>query len=209
MINPSNQVLVFLTVFTIAIVTPGPNFVLVVSSSLKESRRHGVMTAFGVATGSALFAATGLLGLIVVAFSWPPMREVMRFFGGGYLLWLGVDTLRKVRPAVDRNQAQLDNIASSLASSYRRGLITNLTNPKAWAFYISLFTLILTPHFDLPGKLSLLLAMFLISFGWYALVAFMISHPLFRARMVSWHPYIQTALGILLLVFGARVLLNW
>ncbi|RME40634.1 MAG: LysE family translocator, partial [Deltaproteobacteria bacterium] len=55
----SLQILSFLSIFTLAIVSPGPNFVLVSRTALVHSRRSGLFAAFGVATGSGLFALAG------------------------------------------------------------------------------------------------------------------------------------------------------
>ncbi len=51
-----------LGVFTLAIVCPGPNFLLVSKTALADSRRAGLYTAFGVAVGSGLFALAGMTG---------------------------------------------------------------------------------------------------------------------------------------------------
>ena len=51
----------FLGVFTFAIISPGPNFILVTNTALNRSRREGILTATGVATGSDIFAFGALL----------------------------------------------------------------------------------------------------------------------------------------------------
>ena len=56
----------FLSAFTFAIVSPGPNFILVTNTALGQSRRAGLLTALGVATGSGLFALAGLVSLLLV-----------------------------------------------------------------------------------------------------------------------------------------------
>ena len=56
----------FLTLFTLAIVSPGPNSILVVNRSLQEGRSAGAWTALGVAIGSATYGLCGLLGWIVL-----------------------------------------------------------------------------------------------------------------------------------------------
>lgn len=79
-----------LLVFTVAIVSPGPNFILVVNRSLSDSRRTGFYSAFGVATGSGVFAVAGLLGLLVLITTLPLFSAFIRYLGGGYLLYLGI-----------------------------------------------------------------------------------------------------------------------
>jgi threonine/homoserine/homoserine lactone efflux protein len=198
----------FLSVFTFAIVSPGPNFILVTNTALGQSRRAGLLTALGVATGSGLFALAGLVGLLVLVHSIPYFALIMRFVGGGYLAWIGVDMLRHCRNRKAPDTAtKVQGVLSPLAS-YRIGLLTNLTNPKAWAFYLSLFALLMNPDFPLWGKVVLNIAMFVISFAWYAIVAVLISSRRFQPVFLDFQPFIQGTLGVLLVVLGGKILLG-
>lgn len=198
----------FLSVFTFAIVSPGPNFILVTNTTLANSRRAGLFTALGVATGSGLFALAGLVGLLVLVHSIPHFPLIMRFVGGGYLVWIGFDMLRNCRHNVSLETTAKPDANSSSFVFYRTGLLTNLTNPKAWAFYLSLFALVMTPNFPLWGKVSLNVSMFLISFFWYATVAVLISSRTFQPIFLSWKPLIQGVLGLLLMVLGGKIMLS-
>ena len=198
----------FLSVFTFAIVSPGPNFILVTNTTLADSRRAGLFTALGVATGSGLFALAGLVGLLVLVHSIPHFPLIMRFVGGGYLAWIGFDMLRSCRCNVSLNTITRSGDSSSSFVFYRTGLLTNLTNPKAWAFYLSLFALVMTPNFPLWGKVVLNVSMFLISWIWYATVAVLISSRTFQPIFLSWKPMIQGVLGVLLMALGGKILLT-
>jgi len=195
----------FLGVFTFAIISPGPNFILVTNTALNRSRSEGLLTATGVATGSGIFAFAGLVGLLPLVHSLPHFAEVMRFVGGGYLAWIGLDMLwtcrREIVPeTVDKV------IGASAMVSYRTGMLTNLTNPKAWAFYLSLFTLVMGPAFPLWSKVLLNIFMFLISLVWYVAVAFLVSSRTFQPLFLSYRPVIQGVLGCLLIIVGGRIL---
>lgn len=198
----------FLSVFTFAIVSPGPNFILVTNTALGQSRRAGLLTALGVATGSGLFALAGLVGLLVLVNSIPYFALIARFIGGGYLAWIGFDMLRHCRHKNAPEAVANAYREPSPLTSYRSGLLTNLTNPKAWAFYLSLFTLLTNPGFPLWGKVVLNIAMFFISFAWYAIVALLISSRKFQPIFLGLQPFIQGTLGSLLVVLGGKILLG-
>ena len=196
----------FLAVYVFAIVSPGPNFILVVNSALSGSRRIGLFTALGVATGSGLFGFAGLAGLLVIINSLPNFAVLIRLAGGGYLVWLGLNMVRTSFRRLDTSAEKRSAVAEKNSlSAWQTGLITNLTNPKAWAFYFALFTVVITPGFLLWHKALLNLSMFLISFGWYAFVALMISSPRFRPLFQSAQPLVEFLLGLLLLVLGGRM----
>jgi threonine efflux protein len=202
------DILSFLTLFTLAIVSPGPNFILVVNRSLQGGRLDGAWTALGVAIGSATYGLCGLLGWIVLLDSLAHFGIVIRLIGGGYLVVLGGQMLVKFF----RRQKQAA-LASKVQHSAGRplmlvmtGLVTNLSNPKAWAFYLSLFTVVLTPGMPLEAKVVLNLAMFCISLGWYALVAVLISNRKIQPAFLSLQLIIQGLLGGLLIWLGLQLL---
>lgn len=199
----------FLGIYTFAIVSPGPNFMLVTNTALNKSRQHGLLTASGVATGSAVFAFAGLVGLLPLVNNLPHFIEIMRFVGGGYLAWIGIDMLRTSRAGVGPSSRikGAGGGASNLVP-YRIGLLTNLTNPKAWAFYLSLFTLVMGPAFPAWGKVFLNIAMFLVSLAWYVSVVCLVSSRTFQPVFLGMKPVIQGVLGLLLLFAGAKILLG-
>jgi threonine/homoserine/homoserine lactone efflux protein len=198
----------FLSVFTFAIVSPGPNFILVTNTALGQSRRAGLLTALGVASGSGLFALAGLVGLLVLIHSIPYFALMTRFVGGGYLAWIGADMLRHCRNKSTADTATTVQRETSPLASYQIGLLTNLTNPKAWAFYLSLFALLMNPDVPLWGKVVLNIAMIVISFAWYAVVAVLISSRKFQPVFLGLQPFIQGLLGVLLLVLSGKILLG-
>lgn len=199
-----------LTIFTLVIISPGPNFLLVVDTALGDSRRAGLYAALGVATGSGLFAAAGLLGLLLLVTALPHFTTALSLLGGGYLAWLGFGMVRRWRrpgTAAAGTETPKRPALRPLAA-YRTGLITNLTNPKAWAFYFSLFTLVMAPGAPLWEKIFLNLTMFLISFTWYACVALLISDRRLQPVFLRVQPVVQGVLGTLLIVLGGRLALQ-
>lgn len=195
-----------LLIFTVAIVSPGPNFILVVNRSLTDSRRTGLYSALGVATGSGLFAVAGLLGLIVLINALPYFSTVLRYLGGSYLVYLGLTmllTCRQPPPSAASSQGSI-----TAFKAYYSGLLTNLTNPKAWAFYLSLFTLMIENDFPHWAKLFLCVSMFLISFCWYSLMALLVSDQRVQGRFFSFQPVIKSILGSLLILIGGKLLLR-
>jgi threonine/homoserine/homoserine lactone efflux protein len=199
-----------LIIFTLAIVSPGPNFIMVVHTALTDSRRGGLYTALGVATGSGLFALAGMVGLILVINSFSFFSKIVPICGGSYLVWLGFSILNSVRKQpVSVSSTPIDTAFTLRpVAAYRTGLLTSLTNPKAWAFYFSLFTLVMTPETPLWAKASLNLSMFIISFAWYATVAILITNNRVQPFFIRVQPLFQSILGVLLLWLGGRLLLT-
>ncbi len=93
-----------------ALISPGPNFLLISQTSSAESRRAGLWTALGVVIGTIVWATTALLGVSVVfsRFAW--LYKGMKILGGAYLVYLGirawVGATRPVRPEQTCTQHQ-------------------------------------------------------------------------------------------------------
>ena len=164
-------------------------------------------TAFGVATGSGLFALAGMAGLILLISTLPHFAVLSRYVGGLYLTWMGINMLR-VALTSRRNHAPENPESVGLLSplrAYRNGLLTNLTNPKAWAFYLSLFVLVVSPSTSVWGKVFLTVAMFLISFFWYATVVILITNNQIRPAFMRGQLFIQSGVACLLIWLGGSL----
>ena len=111
--------------------TPGPNMGYLALLSAREGRRAGFAAAAGVALGLSLIGFAAAAGVSVVVASFPPLYEALRWAGVGYMMWLAWDAW------VGREQAP-ENEAAALFVYFQRGLITNILNPKAFIFYITI-----------------------------------------------------------------------
>jgi threonine/homoserine/homoserine lactone efflux protein len=106
--------------------TPGPNMAYLATVALAQGRRPALMAVAGVALGLALSGLGAAFGLAALAAASPLVPQALRYAGIAYLVWLAYDTWR------EPGEGGGDELAS-----FRRGLITNLLNPKAFAFYLS------------------------------------------------------------------------
>ncbi len=115
--------------------SPGPNFLAVASIGLSQGRRYALFAAGGVATGVYVWAFAFAAGLSTIFNKYPDVALVLRFVGGGYLLFIAIKAIfsawRGVPSSIRFSPQQL-----SQRASYRRGILVVLTNPKAammWA----------------------------------------------------------------------------
>ena len=141
----------FVLTAIVAELTPGPNMGYLVALSLAKGWRAGMAAVAGVALGLALLGLLTALGFAFVSAQFPLAASGLRWAGVGYLLWLAFDAWRE--PPADAGE--------NLALSFRRGLLTNLINPKAAVFYVAVIPLFL-PVPPLREQLLLLTATFVL-----------------------------------------------
>jgi threonine/homoserine/homoserine lactone efflux protein len=120
-----------LTSFLIEL-TPGPNMAYLALIAATEGRKRGYAAVAGVALGLALVGLAAAMGLAALINASPVAYQALRWAGVGYLLWLAWEGWRGAS-----EKAEYAEIGSSLGLFFRRGLITNLLNPKAAVFYVA------------------------------------------------------------------------
>ena len=141
-----------LTSFLIEL-TPGPNMTYLAIVSLGEGRSKGFATVVGVAMGLGIIGILAAFGLASYIAENPMLYQVLRWGGVAFLLYLAWDGWCQTA-AVEKPKNE------TLARYFQRGLITNLLNPKAALFYIS----VLPSFFVLEAAISPLYQALLLTF---------------------------------------------
>jgi threonine/homoserine/homoserine lactone efflux protein len=200
----------FIGALAVIYLVPGPDMALILQTGALQGRRDALATVVGFACARAGHVALAALGLAALLKTSPWAFDIVRLIGTGYLIWIGVGlcragilTVSGVMPARGCGRRR------SVFHAARRGLVTNISNPKAL-----LFCSILLPQFihrdagNVPMQFILLGAVLvMIGIGFDLVYAGLGSavgtwtrrHPWF-ARLQSW------AFGALMIGFGIRLL---
>lgn len=120
-----------LTAFVIEL-TPGPNMAWLAILTIDKGRRAGAAAVAGVSLGLAIIGVAAAFGLATLLEGAPVLTKALGWAGALYLLWLAWDGWRDSDTPIDRGAA-----AADLPEAFRRGLVTNLLNPKAAIFYLT------------------------------------------------------------------------
>jgi len=138
------QLPLFMAAVLVLNATPGVDLLLTVSRTAQSGPRAGVMAALGINAGCALHALAAAFGLAALLAWSATAFTLLKWVGAAYLLWLGVGMLRSAwqGPVSGRLEAAADVRPASPAADFRRGLLTNLLNPK-----VALFMLAFLPQF--------------------------------------------------------------
>lgn len=137
----------------LALISPGPNVIIVTQTAMVYNRRAGILVASGLATGAAIWSSMALVGLNVVFAYVTWLYGVVRFAGGVYLIYLGVKFWRAANQGISEPVRDGRMLKTSW-QFYRIGLLTTLTNPKAGIFFGGIFAALLPPESPLWVKSS-------------------------------------------------------
>ncbi|SDX53823.1 LysE family transporter [Lysobacter enzymogenes] len=196
------ELLAVVTITSLAVISPGPDFAMVSRNSLLQSRRAGVLTALGIALGVWVHVGYTLLGVGLVIRESLQLYAALKLLGALYLLWLGIKLLR-ARHDDEPLPAAPPPAGNGDLAALRTGFLTNALNPKCTVFVVSLFLQVVGPDTPLQTKLGYGAFVSGAHLLWFALVALLLSQGAVRARLLRWRRGIDRAFGTLLIGFGA------
>lgn len=197
----------FLTVagvHLLAVMSPGPDFVLISRNTVVYSRKVGIFSALGLAAGILVHVTYSLIGIGLLISQSIVLFSIIKFFGAGYLIYIGVKSLR-AKPV----QAQVDqsSVKKDLTSwqAVRNGFLTNVLNPKATLFFLALFTQVVHPETPKLIQSFYGMEMSVMTFVWFGVVALALSHPLIKNRFTKIQHYLERFFGACLIALGIKV----
>lgn len=206
MIEP--QLVAFIGVSALLIVSPGPDMAVVTKNALAHGRRGVVLTTSGIALALVIWVSATAVGLSALLRTSGDVLFVLKIAGACYLAYLGVRTL------IESRAKPADLLAGMPAAPpahavFRQGFLSAISNPKLGVFFVTFL-----PQFVVPGEavlprlleLGLIFAVlgwtWLNAYGWFVTrLRAVITAP----RVRQW---MQRVTGVVLLGFGARLALE-
>lgn len=127
--------LFFVLVFGIVLL-PGLDMACVLGCTLGGGRRAGLASIGGIVTAAVAHVAIGGLGLAAILLVMPALFNALLVVGAAYVAWIGLSLLRS---GALFGAGAGPSAGVALPTAYRRGMLTNLLNPKAYAFMLAVF----------------------------------------------------------------------
>jgi RhtB (resistance to homoserine/threonine) family protein len=189
----------------IAVMSPGPDFLVVMKHSLTYNRKVAVYTALGIGTGIMVHVMYSFVGLALIIKNSPLLFNIVKYLGVAYLTYLGVSSiLSKSRslPSVDRKK---DKILPSNLKSFWIGFLTNVLNPKATLFFLSLFTLVIDQ--ETPKTIMVIISAIMVinTALWFVFLAYIITIHSVRQRFSAFEKWFNLIFGILLILVAINI----
>lgn len=188
----------------VSLISPGPDFAVVLRNSLIYSRKTALLTALGIALGILVHVSYTLCGLGVIIRESTWILTGIKYLGAGYLLYIGFKGLKAKKSTFEANEAHQKRDISAF-SAIGSGFLTNALNPKCMLFFISLFSLVISSNTP-PAILSLYgVIIFVETLVWFSFVAFCLSGKRTRERFNAIGHWIERVTGGILMGLGAKL----
>jgi threonine/homoserine/homoserine lactone efflux protein len=201
--NTASQLGLLLGVLTLGLASPGPDFFVVMRNSVGATRARGLATAAGIVAGLCVHTCAIAFGMGVMS---DVVVQALSLAGAAFLGWLGVRALATAPVAAPESGGAVERRSNE--SAFLEGLVCNLTNPKAFFFFLGVFAQVVPPAAGLGWRIAL--PVVVVVHGavcWSLIVLALQSGPVSRrlARAQRWLPRV---FGAALVGFAALVVVE-
>ena len=195
------------TAVMLALMSPGPNILAVIGTSMGVGRREGIALAMGIGCGTFLWVSLAVIGFTAVIASFAALMTALKILGGLYLLWLGYKAVRSAMSAQDLHTTVL-LLDGRRASYFLRGLTVQMTNPKAALAMIAIVSI--GVHSGAPTWVgaSIVIGTTALSLCAHLLYAITFSTRPMVALYTKARRAIQATLGVFFCAAGLRLLIE-
>lgn len=194
----------------LAVMSPGPDFAMVLRNSVLYSRRVGVWAALGLACGIMLHITYSLLGVGLIISQSIVLFNSIKLLGAAYLIYVGFKSLISKRDnskeEVVSKKVSEKNISDLQA--IEMGFLTNALNPKATLFFLALFTQVISPTTPIAVKMLYGAEMTVATFAWFTFVALILTHRHINKVFVKVRFQLEKVFGVVLIALGIKVALG-
>ena len=202
-----NEFLMLSFIHFLAVISPGPDFAIVIRQSISFGRKTAMITSLGIATGISMHVLYTLLGIGFIITQSETAFMVAKTVGALYLTYIGFKLIFSKPQKEIETQVNLAANPNHHKRAFMLGFMTNLLNPKATMFFLAIFTSIVSINTPLVVQSLYGIWISLTTALWFLLVSFFFSHHKVRAKFVR-HGYIfERLMGTVLLLFAAKLAL--
>jgi len=186
----------------LAVISPGPSFLITARTAVAQSRAEGVKVALGLGAGSFLWSIAALLGLNVLFQALPPLFTAMKILGALFLLWIAWQIFRHADAPIT-----LDGRGGeAVPNPFLKGFVTQISNPKVAVFFGSIFIAMLPAEVPLWMTVALVVIVSLNEIWWFSVVALFFGSTRVRRFYIAAKAWIDRVTGVFLGALGLRLL---
>lgn len=192
----------------LALLSPGPDFLLLVKSGMKNRFRDSVGLSAGIACANGACIAVCVFGLGELLAGSLVLMRIVKTGGGLFLLYIAVSAIRSRKADYSGLSVHSDRTGSpaSFASEFLAGCMSGMSNPKNLVFYVSLFSMLIANGTGKTLQIGLGLWMTGLVFIWDSAILVVLSRQPVRAAFSGMVFYIDKAAGVVIGLLGIKLL---
>ena len=196
-------------VFGLAVASPGPDFVIAVRNSVLGSRKAGLLTALGFATGVVIHMAYTLVGLAAIIANSVVLYSILKYVGAAYLFYMGYKSLRS-KGFDDSEVTGLRGLKKEISNkrAFLSGFVTNILNPKATLFFLAVFSQFITADTAFSVQFFYASTCVVMTGLWFSIVAVVLTDRRIKNKFLSFSQVIDRLCGGFLIALSLKLALS-
>lgn len=197
-------------VFSIAVISPGPDFIMVIRNSILYSRTIGIITAFGLAFGVCVHVTYTLIGIAALIAQSVLLFNILKYAGAAYLLYIGFKSLRSRGFKADESELDKTKNKKDITAlkALSIGFLTNVLNPKATLFFLAVFSQFITPETSITAQIIYSTTCASMVALWFSGVAIVLTNQKIKSVFLKFTKWIDRVCGGLLIALGIKLALS-
>jgi threonine efflux protein len=190
----------------IAVSLPGPDFFIVVRSTLKHGRLVGYLCSLGITTGVLLFASIAVFGLSLIGKNYHWVLDIVSVLGACFLLYMSYQCFTSKQDLTDKEMTQ--GKRSSKRQAWMTGLLTNLSNPKVIVFFLSILPLFMQDYQSFSYHIAVILVIIFTTILWFFMITTIIGHKAIRKFFMNYSHILEKVFGTVLILFAVALFIS-
>ena len=202
------DITIMISVLFIAMMSPGPDMMLILRYNLSSAPRSSLFCILGVCAGLCIHILLALIGFAALIASGGLAYQVIKLIGAAYLMYIGFQIYNAPRHSTDIETSNTLAKTATYKKAFHQGFITNLLNPKVMIFTLALFTQIMTPDDPIAHKLIMTGVMLFTVFSVWCAFIMITRQNIFLNFLKKYEHRLNITFGILLILFGGALALK-
>ncbi|RDX35314.1 LysE family translocator [Kangiella sp. HD9-110m-PIT-SAG06] len=208
------QFLLIASAHLLAVMSPGPDFAIVMRQSLVFGKRFAIITSLGIGLAIFVHVAYAVMGVGILIQSTEWLFKLIQLAGAGYLIYIGYGAIQAKAETSSANSVSQVEEGKTLKAqklmtdgkAFRQGFVTNVLNPKATLFFLSLFTTLVdaTTPLAIQGFYGVWMA--IVTAAWFVFLSYILSSNKVRGFFNQFGHWIDRILGGFLIALALFLL---
>jgi threonine/homoserine/homoserine lactone efflux protein len=199
-----NEFITVIVLHLFAVMSPGPDYVLITRQSIRYGRRVALWSSGGIGVGILFHSFLAVTGILFLIASNEFYLLFLKSICSVYLLYLGITSIINTS---EFNQNRGEDNKWNNANGFVAGMLTNITNVKALLFFITLFGVVLNGQTQ--GNLMFYgLYMAFATFIWFSLLSYIFTSDTFKAQFLTFFKFFEKFLGLILVIIAVQLIGN-
>lgn len=188
----------------LAVMSPGPSFLITARTAVAQSRADGIKVALGLGAGTVVWSVAALLGLNLLFQAFPLLFMAMKVLGAVFLLWIAFQMLRHAAEPIAFDATATDTVTRP----FIKGFLTQISNPKVSVFFGSIFIAMLPASVPVWMAVALVVIVSFNEVWWYSALALFFGSARSRRFYSKAKIWIDRVTGVFIGALGVKLLIS-